>query len=803
MKRIKILIKIITVLIMIFSINMVFIGDAANLSNTGTNSKFISTGISGSAEIVKHTDNGVLPVQLVPEDNTNPDNTAKYEIVAKTAELSLYVDMEKGWFALKDLKSGKFWYSRPNDFSLDTITKGEKRQESKSDVLIDYLFANEEASTQNLLTANSHTECVRNKTVTVTKINNGVKVEYDFESLGILIPVEYTLTDSYLNARIDSKGILEYVAYKNYKIQHGAVQDSLKNIKECVLVNINLLPMFGAGKAKDDGYLFIPDGSGALINLNNQISYQGDYEKTVYGDDLSIIKNSSKTNSETVRIPVFGIVKNGEALSGIIEKGDGAASLKVIDTGDTCNYGSISSKYNYRLATISTLYKDDFVNKRDIMRVARVINNLSSYDVRYYSLTGESADYVGMAKNYRKYLENEKGMKAVVNGPTLNLNLYGAADIDATFLGFPYKKIISLTTFKQASDIVKTLENEGVERLSVRYSGWSNFGMLNNKAVKDAIPLSILGGEKEFTSLANYINSKNISFYPDVDFLQYRKSGNGISKYGDSIHTAFGEVSYQYQYMQSVFIISKIMPTLLLTPQKIKFISDRFLDSYKKLPVKGIGLSALGSKFYSNLDSKNGFYRSGTDEVFRTVLQTYKQSGYDILTDGGNSYVIPYVDKIYSTPIYSSGQDLFATDVPFYQIVFHGYVSMTGPSNVKGFQNKVTFLKAVETGNELLYDGMSADSALLSDTRYNGLYSTTFDLWKDDAVTRYKEYYDILEKIYKSPIIGHQQLVNGVYMTTYENGIRIIVNYSDKTYADPESSKTVDSMDFISIEKKV
>ncbi len=798
MKKSAALSKII-ILITILSINIVFMGNTVALSNTGENSNPASGSTLNTTQSEVYADNGELPVQLLPEDNNNLDNAAKYEPVAKTSKLSLYADLEKGWFALKDLKSGKIWYSRPNDFALDTVTKGEKRQESKSDLLINYLYAEEEANTQNLLSANSHIECVRNKSVTVTKINNGIRVVYDFASLGILIPAEYTLTDSYLNARIDSARILEYAEYKKYKMSKGASRESLDNIKECILVNINLLPAFGAGISTDKGYLFVPDGSGALINFNNKITLQGDYEKMVYGDDLSVIKNSSKTNSETVRLPVFGTVKNGGALLGVIDKGDGAASIRVIDTNDTCLYGTVSSKYNYRLATISTLYKDDSANKRDIMRVSRVKNNLANYDVRYYCLSGEYADYIGMAQQYRSYLEMEKGLKPIQNLPTLNVNLYGSADVDATFLGFPYQKQISLTTFKQAIEIVKTLEDQGIDKLSVRYIGWNNFGILNDKPVKNASPLSNLGGNKEFNNLANYLKDKEIPFYPDVDFLQYRTSGNGMSKNSDSIHTAFGEISYQYEFLQSVFINSKVSPTVLLTPQKIKTVSDKFLNSYQKLPVKEIGLGTIGNKYYSNLDSKIGFYRSGLVDVYQNLLQTYKQKGYDILTEGGNAYAIPYASKVYSTPIYSSGQDLFATDVPFYQIVFHGYVSMTGPSNIKGFQNKVTFLKAVETGSELLYDGIYADASLLSETRYNDLYSTTFGLWKDDAVAKYKEYYGILKKIYNSPITYHKQLSDGVYMTTYENGIQVIVNYSDKAYTDPQSQKVADSMGFICI----
>ena len=47
-------------------------------------------------------------------------------------------------------------------------------------------------------------------------------------------------------------------------------------------VHIDLLPYFGAA-AEEEGYLFVPDGSGALIYLNNGKSVYSSYSAQVYG----------------------------------------------------------------------------------------------------------------------------------------------------------------------------------------------------------------------------------------------------------------------------------------------------------------------------------------------------------------------------------------------------------------------------------------------------------------------------------------------------------------------------------------
>ena len=51
------------------------------------------------------------------------------------------------------------------------------------------------------------------------------------------------------------------------------------------LVDIDLLEYFGAAGPEDTGYLFVPDGSGALIRFNNGKVNAPAYIGYVYGED--------------------------------------------------------------------------------------------------------------------------------------------------------------------------------------------------------------------------------------------------------------------------------------------------------------------------------------------------------------------------------------------------------------------------------------------------------------------------------------------------------------------------------------
>src|SRR5699024_9627512 len=106
-------------------------------------------------------------------------------------------------------------------------------------------------------------------------------------------------------------------------------------------------------------------------------------------------------------------------------------------------------------------------------------NYSGDYTVRYWCLDGDNASYSGMAVAYRNYLIEEKGLKKTELSPALNLNIYGAIDVKANFLGIPYKKLKSLTSFSEAAEMTAYLSENGVGGLSVRYEGWTNNGFFN------------------------------------------------------------------------------------------------------------------------------------------------------------------------------------------------------------------------------------------------------------------------------------------------------------------------------------
>lgn len=682
-----------------------------------------------------------------------------YQKISETNKLALYADMKTGLFKLENKNSGKMWYSTPEDVSSDTITKGTLRSDIQSQLIVNYVTKSEEASSTVTKSVNSNS-CVSSGKVKVEKDDQGICVTYTFSEIDTTIPVSFFLKDDSFFAEV---GI-----------------DKIDEGKDVYLTSVSLLPFFGAGNSTDSGYLFVPDGSGAVIRFNNGVDTSTAYDRLLYGEEPALSPQMRTDKTQPLLMPVFGIVDGNEALMGTVAEGDSMASILAFKGNSRCGYNSVSSKVNLRFLFSSVAYEDNETNKYSITRASRNKITLPTYSVKYDVLSGDSANIFGMAKNYRTYLGLDDKSYDDVSSPVLNINFLGSVEKQAAFLGIPYRKQVSLTTFNQAQSIISDLQGKGVDSLSVSFAGFYNSGLLNAKVPSSADPLSNLGGKKAYKNFMDFLDTNNISFYPVIEFQQFRKSGNGISIKTDSIKTALGQIAKQYVFLRSIGNIdTDADEMMLLAPVKLNKVFDRLYKSCKANNMDNISFTTLASKLYSDFDSKDGSYRNDTKDEYIKILNEVSADGKSIRLSATSAYAIPYADKITDTPLCSSGYDIFDYDVPFYEAVLHGRIALTSEPVMQSDVPQVTVLEAIENGCELNYNAIYKNEFSLADTTINAIYSATSELWTEDAVSLFKAYQPVLKIIYNQKMINNYEVANGVKKTVYENGTRVYVNYNN------------------------
>lgn len=691
-----------------------------------------------------------------------PDKDARagqgYILTGENTKTELYVDYESGKFYLKDKENDFSWYSVPKYPENDTLSKGVKLNETKSELILEYMAVEDVNHNASLQRANSYTECQNIGGVSVTEINNGVRVVYDFKELEIRIPVEYTLNENGLEAKV--------------------LVDEIEDGTKMLLVSVAVLPYFGAAGSEDNGYLFVPDGSGAISKFNNGIIANSSYEKMVYGEDC-VYSEDAASKEENILMPVFGTVYDeGSALMGVVTEGDGGASI-AMETGNAKNYyNRIYTKLNYRIYSTSLgLFTAD--ESKAISTVTNTDFGTDNYTVRYYALSGDDADYVGMAQTYRNYLESEKKLAQNPKQPVLALDVYGAVSTKTNTFGVVHDQLQTLTTFDEAKQIIEELQAQGVKKVAVRYLGWTNNGVFNKKITKDATPLSILGGEKEFLELSKHLKNAEHEFYPSVDIVTYEQSGNGVKVRRDSAKATNGDVAKQKQYSIVTYEEKKDSNEwMLLKPSLLNETFEQFYADYKSLDINAISISEIGEYLYSDFSKSEGYYRAKSAEYVKDMLGNAGETLKDIAVEGGNAYALPYVSRVFALPVASSGYRYFAYDVPFVQIVLHGYTSYTTPYVRQSADMKTMLLKSIETGSDLLFSCVSDESYPLSETRLSSLFSSEKSLWTDTAVQYFKEYEVVASAVYDKIIVEHECIEKDIFKVVYDNGICIYVNYS-------------------------
>ncbi len=719
----------------------------------------------------------VAEPQLFPHEATtlvNGDESLTFEPIARNGNLALYADMTYGYFYLENVTTGKQWHSVPVDSDIDPYTAGKNYTNLRSQVVVEYINRPEVAWSASTQFVNSYSDSVGQEGFAVKKIDNGICVTYAFPALEFSFDVEYTLNDGFFDATLKVDSIKE-------------------NENGFCIVSVNILPSFGAGNWEAEGYLFVPDGSGALVTFNNGIITNTSYKSMVYGEETTTVAELKKTLTESIRLPVFGTVTENNALMGVIHQGDAVSYITALNGHEKCGYNAVSSIFQYRFVQ----KQRNMFNKKDVNMLAEPDLDMDAYNIRYYTLDGDNADYVGMATAYRDYLVEEKGFSKKTIDPKFHVRMLGFYEEAASFLGvIPYTKKVKLTTYDQAAEIAKGLKDGGIDALSMQYLGWTNNGVTNKKIPAGATPANVLGGKKAFASLLDFCKQQQVSLTPEVDLLTFQKSGNGVRKNKDAARTVFGKVVLRQDY-----ILSNYVPklgtdvTAILSPTKLDRVATNYLNTLKKQGLTSVNLGNLGDFCYANYYLKDQQNRSLFPQTVVNVLKKYTDAGIAVAVSGGNAFTLPFASLVTDVPVCSSGYDMFDKDVPFYQTVLHGYVPYTTKPITQTADPMVTYLSAVESGSELLYYGMYEEASELFDGEYTHFYGSTWTLWKDKAIAQNKAYHPVQKKVADQTIVDHREVMENVYQTQYADGTVVTVNYN-KTDVTLENGKTVKALNF-------
>ncbi|GHV38547.1 hypothetical protein FACS189490_00670 [Clostridia bacterium] len=581
-------------------------------------------------------------------------------------------------------------------------------------------------------------------------------------------------------------------------------RESYESPPKFYLSNIRLLPYFNTIEGVERGMIFVPDGSGAVIDTQkNHPAEFSSLSIPLYGreivKDMTVQSNTTGIISNSGLFPVYGISNNGGGVFAILEKGDAVARIIANSSTQAMPYNSVYADFNVMASDYLSFGTARLNAFSYVFPKSPIEDDLR---VRYSFLSGENADYNGMAKTYRDYLERNGTIKRLSEDEAypLLIEFVGGLVKKQSVLGVMTDRVLPLTSYTDALDITKELLDDGVsaKALTVRYNAWSNKGYFNTSYENIRLD-GTLGGKSTFNRLTEFMNESGIDFYPDINLMYVGKDSlfDGFTPSGNASRTIISQVA-------TVSMMNAIRMTsytdwgtrYILSPAYTEKIVRQSLSDAEKLNIKAVSFGEYGRQLQSDYKKKNLITRDTAMKMAVDNLAYAKESGFNVMLEGAAPAYLPHTDFIAKMP---TSDSLFkATDysVPFTQIVLHGYVSYGGESRNLAADTKRELLQAAEGGAALSYTWIAApDSVLINTELADVFYSANYKNWYADAIENYEKFNAVFDKLHTETIENHEILEGGLTKTTYESGNAVIVNFSDS--AKTVDGETVPAYDFI------
>ena len=688
-----------------------------------------------------------LETAALPASGCDEDG---YRKVAGGTAWDLFLRPDDGNFYTQN-RNGTRWYANPEDALEDENTANINKMELASSLVVQ-IFDLEKAAA---VKKNSETACVRKDGLQIYAVENGFRADYTFTEYQITIPVEVTLQDDQLRVCVITSEIIE------------------NNPERYILRSLSLLPNFGAAGKEEQGYVFMPDGCGALMYFQNQ-KPKFQYTQSVYGRDMALTLVNKPLHAQAVSLPVFGIKKDRAAFVAMITQGDTSAVLHAVPNGYASSYGLGYAEYILRTED-SYVLDEENVDAQTVTLFQEGEMEVTACEQRYGFLEGEDADYNGMARCYRDYLIREQGVTPSEQRPgPVHLDFYAAVRRKESVAGFPVERTAVLSTVSDIAAYTQTLQGTIGRPLSVRLMEWSRDG-IRGKLDTSLDPEPKIGSASDIRQLSASLGAGGGGLSLGVELLNFRKNGQGVTAFSDAAKTLSNSPATQYTYLDSTRMKDPDGEWgYLVNPLRLAGLSSRVskaagagsIASLSPFSLSRILYGSYGTTLLTKEDTKRGFI-----DTLKTLKETCS-----LVLDSPASYALPYADAVVDAPLESSGYDVMDAEVPFYQLVMSGLRPCASvPVNLHS-DPEWLLLKAITTGTSLHYDLITGDTAKLVGSRLNSLYSADADAWADRIALAAAEFGRVAEATQGTSLIRHTILQDDVYELTYENGAVVLVN---------------------------
>ncbi len=462
-----------------------------------------------------------------------------------------------------------------------------------------------------------------------------------------------------------------------------------------IVKSVTPIKFFGAGDFEKDGYFFLPDGSGSIIEFedfrNGNVSFNPGL--SIYGNDYCYSEITGAYRQQ-VTMPVYGISSEVEDQLGnthktgffaILEEGASMAELNVDYTTSFKNAGAIYStmtpypvdKYTGYGTSASGGSSEGFSmvaeSKYTGSYVTRyvMLSNTGKYDGVSYAPT-----YVGMAEYYRNYLSNNGVLTELdSNNISEDLPLYiealGSMDVIERILTFPItvsKPITKfddvMTMYDELSDAKKKLEGKAEEYQKLADEETKNKTLKEKYEARAEQYRELSEKVDNITNvkfkLTGFSNGGMFYTYPSKVKWErvvggswgFRSLVKKVNSYNDDGYEIGIYPDFDFQYVNNTAMFDGIGKRDTMS----RYIDNRYASKQEYSPVTGSFSSMYAmivspdvlDKFYTKFEKKYSKYN--IDTISLSTLGSDLNSNFDkynpISRDDAQGYVEALLNRV-------------------------------------------------------------------------------------------------------------------------------------------------------------
>lgn len=567
---------------------------------------------------------------------------------------------------------------------------------------------------------------------------------------------------------VDNQDILKKLEQIKQLVEEGIKQSKyLANNRTTGITKLQIAPYFGYQTSKTNGYAFYPDQNGAISYFNRLHSASsGAYYQDVYDIFLQLVPLSASLEKyktgyiSPATMPVFGVKADESGFLAILSSGDSDSAIGYNPILPDLDCANIYSSFYLRKKTTIVTSNGSQSELYDNLRTK--IN----WQITYRMLANGDADYSGMARTYRSYLLETGRLKKsdIMNGKMpLCLNFFMGAKSQQKGLTSKY---ITMTNYGFIQDYIKSLESKGIPNFMLSISGWmQNFGVKDPDLL---VPAKQTGSKGGLKSLSDYFKSKNYSISLSLNSVMANRKDLSSSL------IELATVKNKNQLTIENYGRHVLNPGYIYN----KTTSD-YLKKLEKLGVNGVYYEDLAYNLYFDYNKIAKADRNDTSNIFKNLAVNSHKTLNTVVTENANAYMLSGTDWNKYLPSEDSKYLFTDENIPFYQMVVHGYMIYTGNGENYQYDHKVQTLKNIEYGYLPFYFLTENEPFEIRNEGYSGFFSTVAKNWFASILETYKKYEKDFNGTWNIEMTEHKRLNKYVSRTIYANGIRIYVNYSE------------------------